>query len=403
MGLPNDSIGALGGYNYQNPYNNEYLLRAMMSYNANFKGSQASETSGANATDTTNTVTNTGTNNTGTQTNPAISQAQEGGITLGEGILGTAIIAGGVYGLIRGHKSGFFEKAWKSIRGKGGSSSSSVSERLSKLTAVKCPDGKIRFTIPEKTTTRSGKQIQSFVDEYGIKGAITPERQAYNAASSSLESFRVSVGSKNFVVFTKDGAITKIADSKGENILKRLTDAESKTEDANMLEKFQNIVKELGKEKDVDRTLLNGVRDIRYTNTYGDDVLKMTAKKYGANPSLTEFTTLQRFNFNDKEMQTFKLGANETAFTESRLWSDGKLVDGLQVTKFSDKIGGGYIGNFEGQTLVSIVKPDGTILPQGSAGYSNIVKDYQKDIDKLLRKVFVKREYIPTGATIETV
>ena len=388
--------------------NNPYFRKAWESPNINFKGGKESysyedfDSSGADSVKNTKTedgaipVLNN-TNTTSSDNNSSFGTiATIGGLT---------VAGAGALWLMKKGNFAKAEKYVKSILNRSEKASSASTEGvLSNLRAIKCPDGKIRFNIPEKTITRSGNKIQNFAEhEYGILPAISAERQAFSAAGSALEGFRVTVGTDKYVIFTKDGNITKVLDPIGENILPRLTEAESSSVDGKMLDKFEKIIKELGKEKDVDKSLLKDVADIRYTNTYGDDVLKMTKANYDETPALREFTTLERFDFYSKEMQALPLEAKEEAYAVSKFFKDGKLVDGLAVSRFSDKIGGGFVGNFEGQNLVSITKPDGTVLPKGSAGYKNIVDEHQKDIDKLVRKVFVKREYIPVGATIETV
>ena len=394
---PNYNIGALGGYDINSLMNNPYFLMAAQSPNINFKSAQVQQAQQAQALSSAQLQT------AADGAIPVIDTSasnSSGGITLGEGILGAALIAGGAYALIK--KPGFIGKAWNAI--KGGAKSNAETGRLKNLTAIKCPDGRIRFNIPDKTTTKYGKQIQELVDNYGIQASISAERQAFNPSTSVLNTFKYNLGDKNryVLVKTKDGHITKVVDAFGDDILKKLTDAESSTAEANLLDKLNKIVAELGKDtKEADTALLKEVSHINYTNTFGDDVLKLTTEKYGAVPKLREFTTLQRFNFTDTEMQTLKLNAGEEVFASSKFFKDGKLVDGIAVTKFSDKIGGGYVGNFEGETLVSIVKPDGTVLPNGSAGFKNIADEYKSNIDKLVRKIFVKREYIPNGSVLQ--
>ena len=394
---PNYNIGALGGYDINSLMNNPYFLMAAQSPNINFKSAQVQQAQQAQAAPSAQLQT------AADGAIPVIDTSasnSSGGITLGEGVLGAALIAGGAYALIK--KPGFLGKAWNAIKGK--TESNAAAGRLKNLVAIKCPDGKIRFNIPDKTTTRYGNQIQGLVDNYGIQASISAERQAFNPSTSVLNTFKYNLGANNryVIVKTKDGHITKVVDAFGDDILKKLTDAESSTAEANLLDKLNKIVAELGKDtKEADAALLKEVSHINYTNTFGDDVLKLTTEKYGAAPKLRELTTLQRFNFSDTEMQTLKLNAGEEVFASSEFFKDGKLVDGIAVTKFSDKIGGGYVGNFEGETLVSIVKPDGTVLPSGSAGFKNIVDEYKSNIDKLVRKIFVKREYIPNGSVLQ--
>ena len=382
-------------YDWNSIMNNPYFLQAWQSKNINFKGSNSSSST-QEASSTSNT-SNTSTTQTEAGAIPTTTPTtQESGSSLKTlGGLGLAILgAGGIAWMI---KNGKFSQAAKSAKTlfKSGSG-----ETLSCLRAIKTKDG-IKFNIPKKTITKSGNQIENFVkNEYCIPEAISAERRVLSS-NSVLEGVRVEVGSDSYVIFTKDGNITKVVDKLGNNVTQRLAGAESQSADAKILEGFRNIVAELGKDaKDVDKTILQGVTQIRYVNTYGDDVLKLTVDKYGADPRLREFTTLKRFNFNDAEMQAYQLQAGEEVFADSKFFKDGKLIDGVTVSEFSDKIGGGYIGNFEGQTLVSIKQPNGPDLPVGSAGYVDVVKQHQKDIDKLIHRIFVKRDYVPNGAII---
>ncbi len=403
-------INPLMGYDPMSIWGNQFFQEAWKTRNVNFKGGKESYAYDDYDTSASDSVKNNKTEDgaipvAGGNNSSANANSNSSSFGTIATIGGLTIAGAGALWLM---KKGNFAKAQKyvkSILNRGESSSTKAEGALANLRAVKCPDGKIRFNIPGKTTTRSGKDIQHFAErEYGILPAISAERQAFSASNSALEGFRVTVGTDKYVVFTKDGKITKVLDPIGENILPRLTEAESKSTDAKMLDKFEKIITELGKDKDVDKSLLKDVASIRYTNTYGDDVLKMTMGQYGdKNPVLREFTTLERFDFSSPEMQAFKLDASQDAFSKSKFFRDGELIDGIGVSRFSDKIADGYTGNFVGQELVSVVKPDGTILPKGSAGYKNFVDEHQKSIDKLVRKVFVKREYIPTGAIIETV
>ena len=382
-------------YDWNNLLSNPYFQYALQSPNINFKGSNSSASGTQSASNTSNTGSSTG---AGSGAIPVTTPptTKESGSSWGLGGLGLAIVgAGGIAWMI---KNGKFSQAAKTAKS---FFKASQKEALTGLRAIKCADGNIRFNIPKKTITKSGNQIENFVrNEYHIPSAISAERQAFGT-NSALEAFKIKINNDSYLVYTKDGNITKVVDEIGENITQRLASAESQSADAKMLEGFQNIVRELGKEsKDVDKTILQGVTNIRYVNTYGDDVLKLTVDKYGADPRLREFTTLKRFNFNDAEMQAYQLGAGEEVFANSKFFKDGKLVDGLTVSEFSDKIGGGYIGNFEGQNLVSIKQPNGPDLPVGSAGYKAIVEQQQKEIDKLIHRIFVKRDYVPNGATI---
>ena len=395
------NFGGISGYNYNSLMNDPYFLMALNSYNPNFKSSQTSAVQQA-----AQTQAETGNiSQTSIDAAKSVNYAKVQPDTSNTGLWVTgAIGAAALIGLgakghgnpIKGTKT-LFEKIFKSSTS---GSSETINTVLKNLTAVKEPDGTIRFMIPNKTTTLSGSAINRFASKHGVQEAVSSERQAFNAGKSKIDTFVFSSGAEKYVVKAENGVITAVKDKTGSDILKRMQDAETGHADALRLEGLQNILKELGKTKDVDKSVLNGVTNIRYTNTYGDDVLQLTLKNYGDTPQLRKFTTLQRFDFNDNEMQALKLASNEKIFANSKFFKDGKLVDGVQVSRFSDSIGGGNIGNFEGQKLVSITKADGTVLPADSAGYESIKNKYKKDIDKLVNKIFVKRDYIPNGAVI---
>ena len=396
--ISNNSIGALGFNNYYdwaNILNDPYFAMMWQSKNINFKGNESTTSASSSSTNqgsSDNTIPITA-------PSTAIEKKSDSGWIFPAAAL--AVTGLGALWAIKSGKFGQAEKCLKSIINRG-KSSSLTTETLSRLTAIK-QGNEIKFLIPGHTIAKSGTQIDGLVTEYGIKSAINAERQAFNPAFSALESFRVKMGKDTYTIFTKDGYITKIMDEIGDNITTRLTGATADSTDAKMLEKFKNIATEMYKDKDIDRTLFNGVSNIRYSNTFGYDILGMTAEKFGATPKLREFTTLKRFDFKDKEMEKLKLSVNEKVFANNEFFKDGKLIEGVKVSEFSDEIGGNYIGNFEGETLVSIKKPDGSIMAADSAGYENVVKTYQKEIEKLIHRVFVKRDYIPNGAKIVTV
>lgn len=409
MGLSDYSINPLmmGGYDWSSVMNNPYFMAAWQSKNVNFKGNTDNKTNDAAKTGETKTNSNTNFKGSEDGAIPVKETPEDSSSLLGTltGVGATLAIGGGALYMLKKGNFGKASEVVKSVFERGGAeSSSSVSSILKRLTAVKGQDNKIRFLIPGKTTTATGETaVADLTRKYGIENAVKGERLAYSPRTSALESFRYNAGGETFTVHTEDGVITKIVDKKGQEVLKRFTEAQEKTADAATYEKMENALKELIKEKDVDKNVLNGVGNIQYTNTFGDDVIKAYLDRYGVDPKVREFTTLERFEFGSDEMQALALKADEKVFANSKFYKDGKLIDGITVSSFSHNLGGSsFVGNFDGRTLVSITRADGKVLPQGSAGYEAIVEQYQKDIDKLIRRVYDKRDYIPTGATIVT-
>ena len=82
------------------------------------------------------------------------------------------------------------------------------------------------------------------------------------------------------------------------------------------------------------------------------------------------------------------------------IFSKSRLVDGLKVSSFSKKVDGVNEYFFEGEKLVKIRDAAGIEYPIDSAKYINLAKKNEKEINKLIKKVYVDRTEIPVGATI---
>ena len=407
--------GNYSGYipmNWDSIMTNPYYLAAANSYNANFKGN--TNTDSVSNTNTANGVSNV--SNSGQQENPISvvqTEQEDTGVSLGKGIFATALIAAGAYGIIRGRKSGYFEKLWKKVTGK--SDSKTVNTVLQKMTAVKNGNNEIKVLVPNKTTTFSGNKIRQGAANYGVSSSISVSRQAFDPQKSVINSFQITTSGDKYTVFVKDGKITKIVSKlmkKDEDVLVRLTNAEASSTDAELLEKFKKIAEELGKEiEEADKSILKDVANIRYSNKYGDDTLNLVMKKYGQQPKLQSFKTLEQFDRSAEAVKKYIHSSSEEVFAGDIInqkgnWLNkkGVLVDGVGVIRCDEEIVRGTRCFFEGENLVRI-EENGVVYPSDSFRFKEFIKDNQKAVDEFKKNVFEDRiaAKIPKGAVIGVV
>lgn len=395
------------GFNSMDSLTNQYLQAALMAQNVNFKGdsSQVASADSAQAVSA---------NNGGIPVIPTQTTQQEasGGSNFVTTALATAVIGGGALWMLKSGKFSQASKAIKSWMGKGESEASTV---LTRLRAIKNGNGELKLQVPNKTKTFAGTEINTGVNEYGIKGAISAERQAFNPQSSLLNGFRLTTSTGEYKIVLKDGnPVSIIKDGKGGNILQRLTEAKSDTDDGKLLAQIKNIVHELGKDKkDINSTLLQDVKNIRFTNHYGDDTLVFNIKQYNDKPQLRAFRTLEQFDKNDIPVMQYKPSESEKIFNNELTKQDsilgigyGKktLVDGVTVLSVPPTEIAGAKCFFEGEKLVKIIK-DGNTYEVDSNGFIQFVEKNEKAIEQFKKDVFVDKiaDKIPTGALIGTV
>ena len=276
---PSYNAGMFSGMDYNSLMNNPYLYYAMMSPNLNFKAAQENKATNEKAEAASNDASNNG-----TAVDYAAIQPDESNTGMWvTGAIGAAALiacmAKGGGNPIKGAKA-LYQKFFKSAESK---TSEAAKTALEKMQAVKNGRGEIKLNVPDKTTTFAGKNIRPGVDEYGIQQAISESRQAFNPEISSARSFHITTPENNYTVFINDGEITKVMSAKrGEgDVLARLADAEAGSSDAKILERFKKIAEELGKtSEEVDKSVLQGVKNIRYSNQYGDDTLNMVMSEY---------------------------------------------------------------------------------------------------------------------------
>ncbi len=411
---PQYNIGAIGGYtptDWNAIMSNPYFLMAANSPNVNFKARTESASS-AGATQNTNAATEN-TQNTVQQSVVSQSDAAQEGVSLGQTALALTMLGAGAYALIKGHKSGYLEKAWKKLTGKSGNKAAETV--LNQMTAVKNGNGEIKILVPNKTTMFAGKKIQPAVNEYGIQQAVSESRQAFNPEISAVKSFRITTPEDSYTVFIKDGEVTKVVSAlmkKDEDVLARLTNAGAETTDAKTLERFKKIAEELAKDtKEADKSVLNGVTNIRYSNKYGDDTLNMVMKKYGETPKLQSVKTLEQFDKTSDAVKAYVPSGSEEIFTGELInqtgnWftKKGVLADGIGVKRCDEEIVRGTRCFFEGDKLVKIVQ-GGNTYEEGSFGFIDFVKNNEKAIEQFKKDVFVDKiaAKIPVGSIIGTV
>ena len=390
------------GFNSMDSLTNQYLQAALMAQNVNFKGdsSQVASADSAQAV----SANNGGIPVVQTQTT---QQEASGGSNFVTTALATAVIGGGALWMLKSGKFSQASKAIKSWMDKGESEASTV---LTRLRAIKNGNGELKLQVPNKTKTFAGNHITNGADAYGIKSAISAERQVFNPQTSQLRGFQVNTPIGRYTVLMKDGQISKILEGH-KDVSEQFANAGANTTDAELLANFKKIVSELGKDsKEIDKNKLKDVVNIGYINKNGDDALKLTMAKYGETPKLKALTTLEQFDKNSTAVGSYTPSSAEEVFagdlvkqTGSWFSKKGVLADGLGVIECKENIAGAKCF-FEGENLVKI-KIGNVEYPMESIRFKDFVKANEKAIEQFKKDVFVDKiaDKIPTGALIGTV
>ena len=409
---PGYKAGMFNGMDYNSLMNNPYLYYAMMSPNVNFKAAQENKT----VTENPETVSNAALNN-GVAVDYAEIQPDESNTGLWvAGTIGAAALIGcmvkGGGNPVKGAKA-LYERFFKSAETK---TPETIKTVLEKMQAVKNGKGEIKLNVPNKTKTFvGGLNINAGVKEYGIKGAVGAEKQVFNPQTSLLNGFRLTTSTGEYKIVIKDGnPVSIIKDGKGGNILQRLTEAKSDTDDGKLLNEIKNIVQELGKDKkDINSTVLQNVKNIRFTNKFGDDALIMNIGHYSDKPQLKAFKTLEQFDKNDVPVLQYVPAESEKIFNNELTKQDsflgfryGKkvLADEVKVVSLPPTEIAGAKCFFEGDKLVKIVENE---IPYeaGSNGFIQFIEKNEKAIEQFKKDVFVDKiaARIPAGSIIGTV
>ena len=454
----------LNGFNSMDSLTNQYLQAALMAQNVNFKGdsSQVASADSAQAV----SANNGGIPVVQTQTTQQEASVGSNFVTTA---LATAVIGGGALWMLKSGKFSQASKAIKSWMGKGESQSSTV---LTSLRAIKNGNGELKLQVPNKTKTFAGDKVETAVNEYGIRDAISAQRLAFNPETSAARGFQVETPLGKYTVFMKDGQINKIIeaqedvlaqlkkakpDSAQAELLKKieekaktiatgqgsfqfktptgnyavilkdgkvdkvltqhkdvyseLASAESNSTNGELMERFNKIAEELGKNsKEVDKSVFKGVTNIGYVNKNGDTTLKLTIAEYGSKtPQLKAINTLEQFDKNSTAVRAYEPSSAEEVFTGNLVnqtgWLNkkGVLADGLGVLECKENIAGAKCF-FEGDKLVKIVR-DKVEYSADSFEFKKFVKENEKAIEQFKKDVFVDKiaDKIPTGALIGTV
>jgi len=404
---PQYNIGGIGGYpmDWNAIMSNPYFMMAASSPNVNFKANTESA-SQSGAAQNTNSVSNNS-QNAAAQSVVSQPQEQQQGSGFAQSALAVTLIGAGAYALFRGHKSGYLEKMWKKFTGK--SDNKTVNTVLQNLTAVKNGNGEIKIQVPNKTKTFAGVHVNSGAEAYGVKGAISAEKLAFNPEVSAARGFQLDTPIGRYTVFMKDGKVSKIIEGH-KNVYEEFANAEAKTTNAELFEKFKKIAAELGKDpKEVDKDVLKDVVNIGFINKYGDDTLKLTMSKYGETPQLKAFNTLKQFSKDDVAVMQYKPSSSERIFAGDLVkktgWINqkGVLAEGLEVIRCEENIAGAKCF-FENGKLVKILQ-DGNEYTAESLGFDKFVKANEKAIEQFKKDVFVDKiaAKIPVGSIIGTV
>lgn len=426
----NYSIGALG---YPNYMSDQYFLQALNSYNPNFKRSSNVQNVSSQNEQSLEALKQYQQQESGNQSvNMPATQLEEessgNGLLVGGAIAAAAAAGACIIASKRGNGKVIegFKNIFKGIKGTSSKAEKAANSATDRLTVI-MGNGKLQYLIPEQRTEvmNNVAKINEFAAEHGID---INSKKIFNE-NSVLHKLKVKNNNTNYTVIFENGDIKSIMDTtgKGKNNGKELSEIikNAKGNEKEKLEKFsEQIVKireELAKGKDFDKDILNNVTNIEYTNTSGDEIMKMLMENINKEATIKEFSTLKRFDINAPELRAYVPQTEaEKALINPDFIENRKLVDGLTLGRHE------YTTNdstttylFNGREIVGI-KQNGQELKVGSFGYNQWMaekantniwdkirsffsgQEYTNEeaAKKYLEKLFEGKIEIPEGATV---
>ena len=348
---PGYGINSIGSY-----ASDPYFMYALNSYNPNFMGTQQTPmvSQPQNYTIEQPAVTTTAPSFKGSDDEKESSNA--GLIVGGTVVAGAATL---IYAAKKGNGKGIkegFKNIWRGLTGKGAEKAAQeAAEKVSaKIRAVMGKDGKLIYTIPGKTTTISGDLA---VRDFANKNGIDLQDLLKFKKDSKLTGYKFEFkdGNINNIVTVKDGKIVDI-----HNGTKSIKDIINSTDPDDM--RFVDKLKErISSIENRENGFLRGLKDIEYTNQFGDDILSVTRANASrkTKPTSLKLESLERFDADSDAVNAlfYRNPELKQLFT-SKAIKDGKLPNGMKIESFVHHFDKNTKCHYKNNELVGITIKD---------------------------------------------
>lgn len=357
MSTPNDSL-SIGGTSYIDSLNNEYLKAALMSRNANFRGSGTYSVSDSDSVQTREIPVNYATaspdtSNTGLWVTGAVGAAA----------LITFMAKGKGGNPIDGAK-----KIWNSLFNSTKKSAESVSSKLETLRIIKKGDKKECF-IPGERATYKGTAAKDYMNSYGIDPRSLT---SFKNGTSKLTSGTFKTESGYTVTFEGD-KIIKLVNKRGADVTK------TATKDVR-----EKIKEEIETVKEMQKGWMKGFTEAKVRREVGDNIVQVIYKPKQS-PVITELNALKPLKLEDDAVKAWYYAHPEEKLAKDAL-KKFKAPEGMKVGEAKIPVKG-VIYHFENGEIKGITK-DGKFIPKGKKECDALLADKEEEMKKVYDMIF---------------
>ena len=298
------------------------------------------------------------------------------------------------------------KEIWSKVSGKAASAADGATKQF---TIEKSADGSLSCLIPEKTTKITGT---SAIETFGKTHGVDLKQLAQFGKDSEVLEYSLNIGKGDNAVtaIIKNGEIAQTLRG-GKEV--KLVDSLAQ-QDVDIVSKIKAQIQEVvGRDKSNASEYFNGLTNIRYGNTSGDEIAEVIMKSAKDKPIIEQLTTLERFKPDAKAVTECLNGSElQEILKKGIITPEGKLADGLKIQSFDQNItttsnwftkmlghdGKNVTCRFTDGQLTRITV-DGTFYKPGMNEFDTFVDKNKALIDEYIKKVF-EDGYVPASARI---